>query len=231
MSETNSLKHRPIRSYILRQGRMTQAQQRAFDELWPHYGCQAPDGLFDFDKLFGNQRPVILEIGFGNGDALAQNADREPENNFLGVEVHGPGVGSLMLKLAEQESHNARILRDDAMQLLRQHIPAGSLTGVLLFFPDPWPKRRHHKRRIVQPEFAELVHRALHPGGYLHMATDWQKYAEHMMSVLSSTAGFANAAGPGNFSPRPENRTLTRFEQRGQRLGHGVWDLIFTRCV
>ncbi len=152
---------RPIRSFVLRQGRMTEAQQRAFDSLWPRYGRVLGSAPLNLPEIFGNDRPVTLEIGFGNGEALAQQAAAHPERNYLGVEVHGPGVGHLMIRLAERQCDNARILRCDAMELLRHHLPAGSLAAVLLYFPDPWHKKRHHKRRIVQPEFAELVHRAL----------------------------------------------------------------------
>jgi tRNA (guanine-N7-)-methyltransferase len=152
-----------------------------------------------------------------------------PERNYLGVEVHGPGVGHLMLRLAAQQSRNVRILQADAMELLRHHLPAGSLTEVLLFFPDPWPKQRHHKRRIVQAEFARLVHWALRPGGMLRMATDWEDYARQMLAVVSATEGFENPAGAGNYASRPQSRPLTRFERRGRRLGHGVWDLVFVR--
>jgi len=220
---------RPIRSYVLRQGRMTEAQQRAFDTLWPSYGLTLDDVPLDLPAIFGNTNPVTLEIGFGNGDTLAQLAQQHPERNYLGVEVHSPGVGHLMIKLAQQESTNVRILQTDALALLRRQLPAASLASVLLYFPDPWHKRRHHKRRIVRPEFAELIHRALTPGGLLHMATDWEDYARHMMRVLSAHPGFVNQAGAGEFSPRPTSRPLTKFEQRGQRLGHGVWDLLFER--
>jgi tRNA (guanine-N7-)-methyltransferase len=220
---------RSIRSYVLRQGRMTDAQQRAFVELWPAYGLELPAGELDLPGLFGNQQPVTLEIGFGNGEALAEAALRHPEHNYLGVEVHGPGVGHLLRKLAAQESRNVRILQVDAMELLRHHLPAASLAAVLLFFPDPWPKQRHHKRRIVQAEFAQLVYRALQPGGRLHMATDWQDYAQQMLAVLSAAEGFVNQAGGGNYAPRPASRPLTKFERRGQRLGHDVWDLLFAR--
>jgi len=209
---------------------MTGGQQRAFDEHWPRYGLAAPDGYVNFSDLFGNANPVYLEIGFGNGEALAEAAALHPQRNYLGIEVHGPGVGALMIKLAEQQCSNVRILQTDAMELLRRHIPAASLQGVLLFFPDPWPKKKHHKRRIVQAEFARLVQQALAPGGTLHMATDWEHYAQQMLAVLSSAVGFRNAAGSGNYSPRPASRTLTKFERRGQRLGHAVWDLIFVRA-
>lgn len=229
MTDSTSNRHRPIRSYVLRQGRMTEAQQRAFDTLWPRYGLTLDDGALDLAALFGNANPVTLEIGFGNGDTLAQLAQQHPERNYLGVEVHSPGVGHLMIKLAQQESGNVRILQTDALALLRLHLPAASLASVLLYFPDPWHKRRHHKRRIVRPEFAELVHRTLKPGGLLHMATDWEGYAQHMLRLLTAHPGFTNLAGAGEFSPRPTSRPLTKFEQRGQRLGHGVWDLLFER--
>jgi len=221
--------HRPIRSFVLRQGRMTEAQQRAFEQLWPRYGLTLDEGPLTLTERFGNDRPVTLEVGFGNGEALAQQAAAHPERNFLGVEVHGPGVGHLMIRLAELQCDNVRILQCDAMELLRRHLPPGSLDAVLLYFPDPWHKKRHHKRRIVQPEFAGLVHRALAPGGLLHMATDWEDYARQMLRVLSEHTGFVNQAGAGAFSPRPQSRPLTKFEQRGQRLGHGVWDLLFER--
>jgi tRNA (guanine-N7-)-methyltransferase len=208
---------------------MTEGQQRAYEALWPRYGLALDSGMLDLPQQFNNIQPVTLEIGFGNGETLRQLASRHPEQNFLGVEVHSPGVGHLMLQLAEHEIQNVRILKADAMELLRHHIESGSLSRVLLYFPDPWQKRKHHKRRIVQSEFARLVHSALIPGGVLHMATDWHDYAMQMMSVLSAHPGYINRAGENNFSPRPDSRPLTKFEQRGERLGHGVWDLIFER--
>jgi tRNA (guanine-N7-)-methyltransferase len=229
MTETPPSPHRPIRSYVLRQGRMTEAQQRAFENLWPRYGLEPNQGPFDLPVIFGQHHPVTLEIGFGNGEALSQMARIQPDQNFIGVEVHSPGVGHLMIKLAEQESENVRILQTDAMELLRHQLPPASLARVLLYFPDPWHKRKHHKRRIVQTEFADLIQRVLIPGGVLHMATDWEDYAHQMMAVLSAHPGFENQAGPGQFSERPASRPLTKFEQRGARLGHGVWDLLFKR--
>jgi len=227
MPESQEKHHPPIRSYVLRQGRMTPGQQRAFAELWPHFGLTPPTVTLEFQQIFANSNPVYLEIGFGNGKALAEAADLHPHNNYLGVEVHGPGVGHLMIKLAEQQSSNVRILQTDAMDLLRHRIPPNSLSGVFLFFPDPWPKKKHHKRRIVQAEFVKLIQCALKPGGYLHMATDWEHYAQQMMAVCSAADGFVNQAGTGNFSPRPQERPLTKFERRGKKLGHRVWDLIF----
>jgi tRNA (guanine-N7-)-methyltransferase len=222
-------KPRPIRSYVLRQGRMTEGQQRAYQALWPRYGLQLGSGQLDLSELYEKPQPVTLEIGFGNGESLRQLAQKQAEQNFLGVEVHGPGVGHLMIQLDQYELNNVRILKSDAMELLRHHLKPSSLQRVLLYFPDPWHKRKHNKRRIVQDEFAELVFRALIPGGVLHMATDWQDYADQMMRVLSLHQGFKNQAGEGNFSLRPETRPLTKFEQRGERLGHGVWDLLFER--
>jgi tRNA (guanine-N7-)-methyltransferase len=220
---------RPIRSYVLRQGRLTQGQQRAFEELWPQYGLTLDQHPLRFASIFGREAPLTLEIGFGNGEALAQIAEHHPDEDFLGVEVHTPGVGHLMLRLAQQECVNVRILRTDAMELLRHHLPQACLHRVQLFFPDPWHKRRHHKRRMVQQPFADLIHRALKPGGVIHMATDWEDYARQMMALFSQHSGFRNQAGKGHFSPRPQTRPMTKFEQRGQRLGHGVWDLLFER--
>ncbi|MCG7968041.1 MAG: tRNA (guanosine(46)-N7)-methyltransferase TrmB [Candidatus Thiodiazotropha taylori] len=224
-------KSRPIRSYVLRQGRMTEGQQKAYEALWPRYGLELESGPLDLSGLFEQIQPVTLEIGFGNGESLRQMAQHQPQHNFLGVEVHGPGVGHLMIQLDQHQLNNVRILKQDAMELLRHHLQPGSLQRVQLYFPDPWHKRKHNKRRIVQDEFAELIQRVLIPGGVLHMATDWEDYARQMMRVLSAHQGFQNQAGEGNFSPRPETRPLTKFEQRGERLGHGVWDLLFERLA
>jgi tRNA (guanine-N7-)-methyltransferase len=172
---------------------------------------------------------VFLEIGFGNGDSLVEIAANHPENNYLGIEVHRPGVGHLLLKAAARELANLRVLRHDAVEVLKDGMAAGALEGVFLFFPDPWPKTAHHKRRILQPAFVELLARAIRPGGTFHAATDWEEYARQMMKVLSAAATFENSAGPGHYAPRPGYRPLTKFEQRGIRLGHGVWDLVFRR--
>lgn len=221
--------HRPIRSFVLREGRMTEGQQRAFEAHWSRFGIDQPEGQLDLPALFGNDNPVILEIGFGNGDSLLQMAQNSPDYNYLGIEVHRPGVGHLMLRLAEGNLPNVRVMRHDAMEILRHHLADNSLTGLQLFFPDPWHKKKHHKRRIVRPEFIEMLRSCLKPGGFLHMATDWEHYAEQMMADLSGAEGFENNAGSGNFAPRPDTRPLTKFEQRGERLGHGVWDLVFIR--
>ncbi len=222
---------RPIRSFVLRQGRLTEAQERAFAELWPRYGVEWPAGeALDLPALFGNDQPVYLEIGFGNGETLAEIAARHPEHNYLGVEVHGPGVGHLLLEIERRGLSNLRLVRQDAVDLLDSGLAPASLAGVYLLFPDPWPKKRHHKRRLLNPEFVTRLARVIRPAGLFHAATDWEPYALQMLEVLTaSEALFRNAAGPGQFTPRPEDRPLTKFEQRGQRLGHGVWDLIFLR--
>jgi tRNA (guanine-N7-)-methyltransferase len=222
-------KHRPVRSFVLRQGRLTHGQQRALDTLWEHYGIAACDTPLDLDSVFGRHAPRTLEIGFGNGAALASMAAAHPERDYLGIEVHRPGVGALLLTLEKQGLENVRVISADAVAVLRSAIPDESLAAVHVYFPDPWPKLRHHKRRLIQAPFVELIARKLQAGGYLHMATDWEDYAQHMLDVLEVAPGFCNSAGAGQFSPRPEERPLTRFEQRGQRLGHRVWDLIYTR--
>ncbi len=225
------LSHRPIRSFVLRQGRLTAAQERAFGELWPRYGVQwQPGEPLDLPRLFGNDRPTTLEIGFGNGDSLAEMAAQAPDRNWLGVEVHGPGVGHLLLEIERLGLVNVRILRHDAVELLSSGISPGALDACQLFFPDPWPKKRHHKRRILGHAFVDPIARALRSGGIFHAATDWEPYAEQMLAVLESPdSPFENLAGPGRFAERPSERPLTRFERRGERLGHPVRDLLFRR--
>lgn len=223
--------HRSIRSYTLRQGRLTPAQQRAMDDLFPRFGLPSTDAPLDFDAVFGRHAPRILEIGFGNGDSLAAIALAHPDNDYLGIEVHTPGVGHLLLKMEELALTNLRVMRDDAVEVLTRRIADASLDAVYLFFADPWPKKRHHKRRIVQDEFSQLLRRKLRIGGRFHMATDWENYAQHMLEVMSAADGFRNTSPEGDYVPRPDYRPLTKFEQRGQRLGHGVWDLIFERVT
>jgi tRNA (guanine-N7-)-methyltransferase len=220
---------RGIRSYTLRQGRLTPAQQRAMDKLLPRFGLVCSGEPLDFAASFGRKTPLILEIGFGSGDSLAQMAQAHPENDYLGIEVHTPGVGHLLLRIEELGLPNVRVMREDAVQVLRDCISTDSLAAVYLFFADPWPKKKHHKRRIVQTEFVQLLHSRIVPGGYFHMATDWQDYARHMLEVMAEAEGFRNISPTGDFVPRPDYRPLTRFEQRGKRLGHGVWDMIFQR--
>jgi tRNA (guanine-N7-)-methyltransferase len=220
---------RKICSFVRREGRITAGQQRALQDLWPRYGLAA-DAPLDLVTIFGRSAPCTLEIGFGNGDALATMAKQQPDTDFIGIEVHRPGVGRLLQQLAGLELSNVRIMREDAVQILNTCFPDNSLDRLLLFFPDPWHKKRHHKRRIVQPGFVELLARKIKPGGYLHMATDWEDYARHMLEVMGQSAAFRNCAGTGNYSQRPAYRPVTKFEQRGQRLGHGVWDLLYKRA-
>ncbi|MDX1335757.1 MAG: tRNA (guanosine(46)-N7)-methyltransferase TrmB [Gammaproteobacteria bacterium] len=220
---------RKIRSFVRREGRLTTGQQHALDTLWPKYGIDISDTTLDLGSIFGNEKPVILEIGFGNGDSLAQMAKDNPGLNYLGIEVHRPGVGHLLYLIEEQGIENLRIMSEDAVEIISNQIPEQALTGIQLFFPDPWPKKKHHKRRIVQPEFVKLLASRLKPGGFFHMATDWENYAEHMLEVMSAAEDFENSTQGGDFIPRPESRPLTKFEQRGQRLGHGVWDLLYIR--
>lgn len=219
---------RRIRSFVRREGRLTPGQQKALDTLWPRYGLSAQRHL-DPVGVFGRQGPLTLEIGFGNGDSLAAMATQEPETDFVGIEVHRPGVGRLLRQIEQRELTNVRIFSHDAVEVLSRCIDDHSLDRILLFFPDPWPKKKHHKRRIVQHGFVQLVARKLKPGGIFHMATDWQPYAEHMMEVMQVSLLFGNEAGKGRYSSRPAYRPVTKFEQRGKRLGHRVWDLIFRR--
>jgi len=221
--------HRAIRSFVRREGRITDAQRRALEELLPRFGVTPGEATLDFAALFGRDAPVHLEIGFGNGEVLATMAAAHPQNNYLGIEVHRPGVGMLLRRLEAEGLANVRVACSDAREFLEQRIPEGSLSGVYVFFPDPWHKKRHQKRRLVQAAFVALLARKLKPGGWLHLATDWEDYARQMLAVLSAAEGFENAAGQNQFAPRPETRPHTRFERRGQRLGHGVRDLIFRR--
>lgn len=228
MTEKRTPIQRKIRSFVMRTGRMTEGQKLALDTGWGKYGLEHRMGMLDLNQVFGATAPVIFEIGFGNGDTLAEMARTRPLDHFIGVEVHTPGVGRLLHHIQQDQLNNLRVFHEDAVEILNDCIPDNSLECVQLFFPDPWHKKRHHKRRIVQPEFAQLLHRKLIKGGTIHMATDWQNYAEHMVAVMEAADGFENIAGAGQYqNGRPEHRPLTKFEQRGQRLGHGVWDLIY----
>lgn len=221
---------RPIRSFVRREGRMTTAQKRALEKHWGCYGVDVEAGkTLDLFCLFDRGAPVWLEIGFGNGEALISIAQHCPEVNLLGVEVYRPGVGHLLTRAAELTLSNIKVICDNAAAVFEHAIPDQSLDRVLLFFPDPWPKMRHHKRRLVQPEFARLVHAKLKSGAIFHMATDWEDYAHFALAVMSKTPGFENLAGQGRFAERPDYRVLTKFERRGLRMGHGVWDLLFRR--
>jgi tRNA (guanine-N7-)-methyltransferase len=228
-SKLDSADRRPVRSYVLRGGRLTEGQKRALEELWPRFGIEDGNSILDLEALFGNQAPVIMEIGFGNGDATWQMAIACPQENYLGVEVHRPGVGRLLLNIEKHGIENIRIVCADAIDFLRHRIPERSLAGVRIYFPDPWPKKRHHKRRIIQPEFVRLLASRMRSGARLHLATDWEPYADHMLEVLESGAGFVNLAGKGNFHRRPNWRPETKYEKRGDRLGHQVKDLLFAR--
>jgi len=223
------LKDRRIRSFVRRQGRLTAAQNFALEKHLPKFGLQASDGIFDFAKEYNREAPTHLEIGFGNGQSVANMAASHPENNYLGVEVHRPGVGNLLQLVHSKELSNVRVMSDDVFEVLQNNIADNSLAAVYIYFPDPWHKRCHVKRRIVNPVFVEMLAAKMEVGGLLHMATDWKDYAKHMMRVMNDASQFKNSAGANNYSERPEWRTLTKFEQRGHRLGHDVWDLMFTK--
>jgi tRNA (guanine-N7-)-methyltransferase len=220
---------RSVRSFVVRAGRMTVAQERAWHELWPRYGIETGGTPLDIAAIFGREAPRTLEIGFGNGESLVALAAAHPDRDYLGIEVHRPGVGHLMLRAEELALANVRAICRDAVEVLQECLAPGTLDEVLLYFPDPWPKKRHHKRRIVQPDFVALVASRLRPGGTLRMATDWEPYAAHMLEVASGCATLRNESPDGGFVPRPDSRPVTRFERRGHRLGHGVWDLAFRR--
>ncbi|MDD5240441.1 MAG: tRNA (guanosine(46)-N7)-methyltransferase TrmB [Sulfuricella sp.] len=220
-------KRRPIRSFVLRQGRMSVAQTRALETLLPRHGIPFQEALLDFDATFGRPAPKILEIGFGMGDSTAKIAAEHPGNDYLGIEVHGPGVGSLLNQIEALGLTNLRVMQHDAVEVLRHMIAPASLDGIHIFFPDPWHKKKHNKRRLIQPELVALLCGKLKPGGYLHAATDWQEYAEHILAVLSAESRLTNTAT--DYAPKPDYRPLTKFEQRGINLGHGVWDIVFRK--
>jgi tRNA (guanine-N7-)-methyltransferase len=220
---------RSIRSFVTRAGRITAAQERALAQLWPRYGIAfAPEPL-DAVAVFGRDVPRTIEIGFGNGENLLDLAAAHPARDFLGIEVHRPGVGRLLLGLEARALTNVRVVCHDAVEVLEQQVAPRSVHEILILFPDPWPKKRHHKRRLVQRPFAELLARRLAPGGVLRLATDWQPYAQEMLEVLSTVPDLHNLAADGAFVARPSERAPTRFERRGERLGHEVWDLAFSR--
>lgn len=216
-----------IRSFVLRQGRVSNAQQRFFDEGMPRWGIPYAAAPLDLAATFGRKAPTILEIGCGMGETTATIAAAHPDNNFIGIEVHAPGVGSLLKEIATRELGNLRVIRHDAVEVLRDMIPPASLAGIHIYFPDPWPKKRHHKRRLIQLPFVHELALRLAPGGYLHCATDWEEYAQQMLEVLSAESLLKNSAD--GFAPRPAWRPQTKFETRGLLLGHGVWDVVFLR--
>ena len=228
-TSSERLTRRSIRSFVIRNGRLTAAQGDALERLLPRHGLPFAETPLEPELVFGRRAPLWLEIGFGNGDALLEMASARPDVDFLGCEVHAPGVGHALIGIEARGLENVRVIQHDAMEVLERMLAPAALERVLLFFPDPWHKKRHHKRRIVQRDFLDAVARALAPGGLLHCATDWADYATWMLEHLEGDPRFANRAGPGQVSSRPEWRTLTRFERRGERLGHEVADLIYTR--
>ena len=226
MTCSEKVSPRRIRSFIRRQGRITPGQQYALENLWDKY-CLNPEYPYDFEQVFARKAPLIIEIGFGNGECLAEMAEANPDQDYIGIEVHKPGVGHLILKLEQNNTANVRIYCHDAVEILEQRIAENSLRSVHLFFPDPWPKKRHHKRRIVRPDFIDLIATKLQPEGHFHAATDWENYAEDMLAVISACKMLRNDSPAKRYCARPDYRPLTKFEQRGLHLGHGVWDLIF----
>ncbi|ANO33745.1 tRNA (guanosine(46)-N7)-methyltransferase TrmB [Vibrio breoganii] len=223
---------RKIRSFVRREGRLTKGQETALNECWPTMGIDYQNELLDWAQVFGNTNPVVLEIGFGMGASLVEMAKAAPEKNFIGIEVHRPGVGACLGLARDEGITNLRVMCHDAVEVFENMIQDGSLQTVQLFFPDPWHKKRHHKRRIVQVEFAEMLRSKLQmETGIFHMATDWENYAEHMIEIMNQAPGFANIATEGDYIPRPEERPLTKFEARGHRLGHGVWDIKYKRTA
>ena len=228
-AENNNTYMRKIRSFVLREGRLTKGQQHALDTYWQDYGLTYQATPLALDSVFGRSNEKVLEIGFGMGKSLVEMAKAAPGKDFIGIEVHRPGVGACLSDAANQQVKNLKVFEHDAVEILEHTIADNSLDTVQLFFPDPWHKKRHHKRRIVQAEFVQLLRRKLKPGGVFHMATDWENYAEHMLEVMQGASGFANMSADNSYVARPEHRPLTKFEQRGQRLGHGVWDLMFKK--
>ena len=222
---------RKVQSFVKREGRLTNAQARAIEQNWPSMGLEHHKEVIDFKQTFGREAPVILEIGFGMGQSLLDMAEAESHSNFIGIEVHKPGVGACLGEARERNITNLRVYEHDAVEILNDCIADNSLSRVQLYFPDPWHKKRHHKRRLVQPEFVQHLRQKLEIGGVFHMATDWEHYAEHMLEVMSSADGFTNQSDDDTYVPRPEYRPITKFEKRGERLGHGVWDLLFERVV
>jgi tRNA (guanine-N7-)-methyltransferase len=223
----HQLSRRPIRSYVLRQGRVSAAQQRAYDTLLPKWGIPFSPRVIDLDQVFGRNAPKFLEIGFGMGETTAFIASQHPENDYLGIEVHTPGVGSLLKTIGALGLANVRIIQHDAVDVLHDMIAPSTFAGVHIFFPDPWPKKRHHKRRLIQAAFVPLLAERMRAGAYLHVATDWQDYAEQILAVLSGEPRLENSVA--GFAPRPDYRPPTKFENRGLKLGHGVWDIVFRR--
>lgn len=222
-------KKKSIRSFVIRGGRITEGQKTAFDRSWPNYGLSLYDGLVDPDKVFSRSAPLIVEVGFGMGDSLLEMLEAEPDKDFVGIEVHPPGVGRLINNAEKLELNNLRVFMADATDVLQDCFVDSSIDRLQLYFPDPWHKKKHHKRRIVQKEFITLVKNKLKPGGIFHLATDWENYAEQMLELLNDFPGLKNISESNSTVDRPSFRPVTKFEKRGNRLGHGVWDLMFTK--
>ncbi|QLB13729.1 tRNA (guanine-N(7)-)-methyltransferase [Bisgaardia hudsonensis] len=220
---------RKVRSFVLRTGRLSEYQRNMMNNHWAFYGLEHQNTPFNFQEIYHNDNPVVLEIGFGMGKSLVEMAEQNPHKNYLGIEVHTPGVGACIAYAVEKKVKNLRVICHDAMEILRDCIADNTLAGLQLFFPDPWPKAKHHKRRIVQSEFINNLTPKLVDQGFIHMATDWQNYAEHMLEILQSAVQFSNVSETNDYIPRPDFRPLTKFEQRGHKLGHGVWDLYFLK--
>lgn len=218
---------RRIRSFVRREGRLTKGQAAALEKYWPTMGLDATQAPFDFPGIFGRQAPVVLEIGFGMGHSLVSMAQADPAADYVGIEVHRPGVGACLMEAEAQQVKNLRVIEHDAVEVLENWVPDRSLDKVQIYFPDPWHKKRHHKRRIIQPHFMVLLAQKMKPAGILHLATDWENYAEHMLEVINPLPEWENLAADQSYLPRPPERPLTKFEQRGQRKGHGVWDMKF----
>ena len=218
---------RTVRSFVKREGRLTKGQAGAIERQWSKMGLSLTDGMLNFEQVFNRKAPVTLEIGFGMGHSLVEMAENDPERNFIGIEVHEPGVGACLMAAEEADLKNLRVFHEDAVEVLKQCVPDNSLNCVQVFFPDPWHKKRHHKRRIIQPEFVELLIKKLEAGGIIHLATDWENYAEHMLEVLNGSSALTNLSESGGYIPRPDSRPKTKFERRGEGKGHGVWDLQF----
>jgi len=227
-ANTNN-KLRTIKSFVLRQGRLTKAQQNALDNYWHDYGIEYAELELSFKNLFDNDNNTIIEIGFGNGDSLLEQVAKQQDNNFIGIEVHGPGVGHLIHNAHTEGIKNIKVIRHDAVDVLNNQIIDESVSQFQLFFPDPWHKKKHHKRRIINPDFIQLVRKKLKPGGIFHMATDWQHYAAHMLEQMDNAEGFVNTSGRGQYSMNKGERCETKFERRGLKLGHGVWDLLYKK--
>ncbi len=229
MTEIQQPQQRGIRSFVRREGRVTKSQQLALESLWADYVIELGDQPLDLMQVFGREAPTVVEIGFGHGENLWQLAARHPEKNFIGIEVYRAGMGALMAQCHQHQLKNVRIICDDAVDVFSRYLLDAVLEGIWIFFPDPWHKKRHHKRRLIQTEFVDQISRKLIPNGILHLATDWQDYAEHMLAVLDANSNYINLSGHGSYAKRPSSRVESKFERRGMRLGHGVWDLLYMK--